>query len=216
MEIPEITEDVYSALHDIWDRTADKRPDGMRSPDILDYFLFQDGGATRLFVVGGTPAIVIFGDIEEGLSARVVIVNPHEAEPSQILRELRDVMLEWDLKRLTAEVPGPVKDVQQTLKAVGFRREGHLRRATFWNGRLCGIDVYGIYKDAPKRRPNGPSRTPERADRSSRSADSDDESNQSSPVGDAALAGSDSAGSEPHPELMPATEQLLSHSTPAT
>lgn len=153
MEIQELNNaEVYEALHGIWDQGAEFRSDSLRDPDILDYFLFQDGGATRFFLIGNTPSVALFSNIEEGLNALVTLLNPEEADAGQILSELTEVMGIWSLKRLTAHVPGPVKKVQSTLKEVGFRREGHLRRATYWNGRLCGIDIYGLYKDAPRRK----------------------------------------------------------------
>lgn len=153
MEIQQLASEqgeIYSPLHDIFEQAMGRMPDLMRNHDLLDQWLFHDGGATRLFLVEDTPSVLVLSNILEGLSADVMLLNPDEAEAMQIYRELLTVMEAWQLKRLTSQVPGPVKDVQRVLKEVGFRREGHLRRATYWNGRLCGIDVYGLYKDRPK------------------------------------------------------------------
>lgn len=157
MQIPEMTEELYSALHDIWDSNAMRLPDEMRDPDLLDYFLFQDAGATKLYLVEPSPTLIMVGDIKEGLSATVILLNHEHAEVGQILREMRGIIDEFRLKRLTAQVPGPVKDVQKTLERVGFRREGHMRRSTVWNSRLVGIDIWGMYKDPAfeSRRANG-------------------------------------------------------------
>ena len=157
MQITNMTEEIYSALHELWEKNAARLPDELRDPDLLDYFLFQDGGSTRLYTVGHKPAVVIVGEIKEGLSATVLLLNHEFAEVGEILHELRQIIDELALKRLTAQVPGPVKDVQRQLEKVGFRREGHLRRSTIWNGRLCGTDVYGFYKDPTYegRRSNG-------------------------------------------------------------
>lgn len=153
MHIEELSDATYEALHEVWDKNGPRMEDNLRDPNTLDYLLFQDGGATQFHVVDGTPAVVVFGSIKEGLSATVMILNHQLAEVGQILSELKGRMEEWNLKRLTANVPGPVKDVQKALKELGFRREGHLRRATFHNGRLCGVDVYGMYRDQPRKRP---------------------------------------------------------------
>ena len=160
MQITNMTEEIYSALHELWEKNAARLPDELRDPDLLDYFLFQDGGSTRLYTVGQKPAVVIVGEIKEGLSATVLLLNHEFAEVGEILHELRQIIDELSLKRLTAQVPGPVKDVQRILEKIGFRREGHLRRSTIWNGRLCGTDVWGFYRDPTyegRRRSNGTS-----------------------------------------------------------
>jgi len=147
MLLDQMTPEAYEALHAIWDDAAERLPDEMRDPDLLDFWLFKDQGATKIYVVDETATVVVAGDLRPGLSATVMILNPEVADPGAIRRELWEVMGEFELNRLTANVPGPVKDVQRILKTVGFRREGHLRRATFWNGRLCGVDIYGMYRD---------------------------------------------------------------------
>lgn len=142
--------DVYDELHEIWAKNAERLPDEMREPAILDYFLFDDGGATRFYVVDGQAALVMVGDIKEGLSATVMPLNHDYADVGSMLHELREIIDEFSLRRLTAQVPAPVKDLKKALEQIGFRREGHLRRSTFWNGRLVGMDIYGLYRDPPR------------------------------------------------------------------
>lgn len=146
MQLAEMNDGIYSALIDLWDQEYPRLPDVMRSPEVMHNFIWG-GEATKLYLVGEKPALVVIGSVEVGLSASVLLVNFEAAEVGELLKELRQIINEFDLKRLTATVPGPAKEVHRVLERIGFRREGHLRRSTFFNGRLCGTDVFGLYRD---------------------------------------------------------------------
>ncbi len=152
MLIDEMTQELWSGLQAVWSANAERLPDHLRDPSWVDLLLFNDGGETQFRVVDGTSAVVIVSDVTPGLSATVMVLNHDQAEVGDLVRELRSVIEENDLRRLTAQVPAPVKDLQQALRAVGFRREGHMRRATRWSGRLVGLDLYGLYRDPPRER----------------------------------------------------------------
>ena len=147
MQIPEITPEVMYALFEMWAANGPRMPDAMRPPEVLEDFLVNDGGATRFYQVEDQPSVVMVGSIQPGLNAQVMLLNHEFAELGALMRELRGIIDEFELRRLTAQVPGPVKDVQRQLEAIGFRKEGHLRRSTLWNDRLVGMDLWGLYRD---------------------------------------------------------------------
>ena len=146
MQLAEMNDEIYSALIDLWDREFSRLPDVMRDPSVMHNFIWG-GDATKIYLVGEKPAVVVVGSVEPGLAATVLLVNFEAAEVGELLRELRQIIDEFDLKRLTATVPGPAKEIHRILERIGFRREGHLRRSVYFNGRLCGTDVFGFYKD---------------------------------------------------------------------
>ena len=162
MQLAEMNDGIYDALIDLWDQEYYRLPDVMRDPDVMHNFIWG-GAETKLYLVGEKPAVVVIGSIEPGLSASVMLVNFEAAEVGELLRELRLIIEEFDLKRLTATVPGPAKEIHRILEKIGFRREGHLRRSTFFNGRLCGTDIFGLYREPAyeSRRPNAKTRVSE-------------------------------------------------------
>lgn len=155
MLIQDMTVDLTEALLAMWEENASRLPDALRPPAVMESFLFEDGGLTQLHIVDDSPTVVVVGDIQPGLNASVLLLGHENSDIGSLLREMRNIIDELELKRLTANVPAPVKDVQRTLVNVGFRKEGHLRRSIYYDGRLVGQDIYGMYRDPPReaRRP---------------------------------------------------------------
>lgn len=147
MLIDDMSLELFGAIQDIWQENEQRLPDNMRDPQIVESLLLKDNKATQWYMIADTAALLVVGDINPELNASVLLLNHEFAEIGEILHEMREVITALDLKRLTASVPGPVKDVQRALEQVGFRREGHLRRSMVWNGRLVGTDIYGLYRD---------------------------------------------------------------------
>jgi len=116
MLIEDMTPDLHKAICEIWQENSSRLADEMRDLEVVDNLLFADGGATQWHVILDRPTLMVVGEIKPGLSASILLLNHQFAEIGEIFHELREVIDTLELKRLTASVPGPVKDVQRALE----------------------------------------------------------------------------------------------------
>lgn len=152
MEIKEVGARELQMIQSIWKANAKLMPDDMRGEEVPYALLFEDAGATRWYAVLEGECVLVVGDLRPDLSASMLMLNHELSPPRAIFDEVRDVIDEFGLHRIQANVPSPAKSLKASLREIGFRQEGHLRRATYYDGRLTGIDIFAMYRDPSKKR----------------------------------------------------------------
>jgi hypothetical protein len=117
--------------------------DSDKDPSVLDYLLGEDGGDSQWYEM--EDAWIYIRNVIPGLGADVHFLCPDGLNGST-RSVLKDVMREYDLRRLTLAVPAPVTALQDEVAKVGFVREGRLRDATFYGGQYADIVLMGFHR----------------------------------------------------------------------
>ena len=137
MKIQEASLELYRQLQEAWADNASRMPDADRSLDILEYLLFSDGGASQWYQVPKHKTWVLATAVIPGLSAEVRVLNLDGASAvNAVAPVFQEILEEFDLRRLTALVPGPLVKIAHAAQQVGFKHEGRLHNAVIYNGRV--------------------------------------------------------------------------------
>jgi len=145
MKLTELNDQDYSELARLWTNTDPERPDMERGIELLDYMLFDDGGASVWHIVPPTGVFVI-SSIVPGFAANFTPVALYTVDAETAKAELRSVMREYDLRRLTAFVPAPIHAVRRNLSQIGFAEEGVMRDGTIYNSIYTDVVVMGLHR----------------------------------------------------------------------
>ncbi len=145
MKLTQIDQEMYEELKQLWNNTDPERPDSERGVEILDHMLFNDGGASVWYIVPPTGVFIIT-NIIPGNGANITPVALYTVDAETVKTELRSVMREYDLRRLTASVPAPIHSVQLNLLRIGFSREGALRDGTVYDTNFTDQIILGLHR----------------------------------------------------------------------
>lgn len=145
MKLTKLDQDIFHELSQLWTNTDPERPDGERGTEILSHMLFDDGGASVWYIVPPTGVFVLT-NVRPGYGANVTPVALYTVDAETAKAELRSVMREFDLRRLTAFVPAPILAVQRNLSRMGFVEEGRLRDGTTYDQDFSDLVVLGLHR----------------------------------------------------------------------
>ena len=152
MKLTQINQEVYEELRQLWNNTDPERPDMERGRELLDHMLFDDGGASIWYIVPPT-AVFIITNIVPGFGANITPVALYTVDAETAKAELRSVMREYDLRRITASVPAPILAVQRNLHQLGFTEEGRLRDGTTYDSDFTDQVILGLHRSEVERVP---------------------------------------------------------------
>jgi hypothetical protein len=141
------TQEIYHELSQLWSNTDPERPDYERGIELLDHMLFDDGGASVWYVVPPSGVFVLT-DIKPGFGANFTPVALYTVDAETAKAELRSVMREYDLRRLTAFAPAPILAGQRNLHQLGFVEEGRLRDGTTYDSSFTDMVVLGLHRSS--------------------------------------------------------------------
>ena len=166
MKIQELSLELYGQIKSAWAANSERMQDADRDGAVLDYLLFQDGGDSQWYQVEGHRTWLFLRNVVPGLSASLWALNMDgpAALPST-KATLGEIMSEFQLQRLTVSIPSPLVRVAHAAQQLGFRHEGRLRSAMFYNGRVVDADIFGLISEDPQT----PRETPKRRRRRRRS-----------------------------------------------
>jgi len=152
MKLTGLNQEIYEELLQLWSNTDPERPDMERGVRLLDHMLFDDGGASVWYVVPPT-GVFIMTNIVPGFGANLTPVALYTVDAETAKAELRSVMREYDLRRITATVPAPILAVQRNLHQIGFAEEGRLRDGTTYDADFTDAIVLGLHRSEVERIP---------------------------------------------------------------
>lgn len=144
MRITDLTEDLAQDLYVAWEKALELQPDYARSWEYFAHLLLEsdsqwyqlDGFKSWIYITG-------IGDTEATLHA----LNLEGAKALPAARqELKLIMSDFNLHRLTAVLPGPPTKLHRAIKFLGFHKEGRMREALVYDGRPADAVIYGILR----------------------------------------------------------------------
>lgn len=147
MRIEDLTPDLALQLEAAWLAAMPARADHQRSLDYLAWLLAESDSSW--YQIEGRRAWLYVTNIVRGLSADLHALNLDgwaAVDPPKVRDELKAIMDEFDLHRLTAVIPAPVGKLHKALKMLGFTKEGQVRGAMIFNGRPTDAVVYGLLR----------------------------------------------------------------------
>lgn len=145
MRITQLDQETFLELRQLWLNTDPERPDTERGEGLLEYLLFDDGGASVWYVVPPSGVFVI-SNIRPGFAANFTPVALYTVDAEKAKAELRSVMREYDLRKLNAVVPAPVHAVAHNLRQIGFAEEGRLRDGVIYDTLFTDAVVLGLHR----------------------------------------------------------------------
>lgn len=145
MKLTELNQEMYEELKQLWTNTDPERPDMERGKELLDHMLFDDGGASIWYIVPPSGVFIIT-NINPGFGANITPVALYAVDAETAKAELRSVMREYDLRRITANVPAPIHAVLRNLKQIGFAEEGILRDGTVYDSVFTNAVILGLHR----------------------------------------------------------------------
>ena len=145
MKLTQLNQETYNELEQLWNKTDPERPDMERGKELLDHMLFDDGGASIWYVVPPSGVFIIT-NIKPGFGANITPVALYTVDAEAAKAELRSVMREYDLRRITAIVPAPIHAVLRNLKQIGFAEEGILRDGTVYDSVFTNSVIFGLHR----------------------------------------------------------------------
>lgn len=139
---------MFSELQKIWKKNAPEMPDTLRDVENLQFLLFEDGGRSQWYILDDDDKDVVFflTNVVPGLSATFYGLNLQEAPRDLAIKQLREIMREFDLRRLTLTIPAPVVELQRIVTGLGFWPEGRAKDAAIYNGDYTDMDWFGFYR----------------------------------------------------------------------
>ena len=142
--LEDLKSEEFTLLHEAWAIAEKERIDALRGSESLNNILF--GGAVFYRISDHKAWIYVF-HIVSGLGADMALVSLDDAvEKDAFLATAKEVMRDYDLRRLSAYVPAPVTRIQHRLGKVGFEAEGRLKDATFYDERYTDMVILGFYR----------------------------------------------------------------------
>jgi hypothetical protein len=146
VKITRLEEKAIKELTQQWEKNAKHMADADRPLENLAYLLSQDGGDSQWYVVGETDVVFFIRNVTPGLSAVFYSLNLEEAEPAAAKDEIRAIMREFDLRRLTYTIPTPIVSLARVAQRVGFWPEGRMKDAVLYDGKYTDLDLFGFYR----------------------------------------------------------------------
>lgn len=146
MKITRLKEHVLTELTRLWKDNAQYMPDPDRDVKNLIYLLTSDAGDSQWYVIGEGDTVFYIRNVIPNLSAVMFTLNILETTPEEAKSEIRDIMREYDLRRLTYTVPAPVVDITRVAQRIGFWPEGRMKDAIFYDGKYADLDLFGFYR----------------------------------------------------------------------
>ncbi len=146
MKITNMPEAFFKELKIQWEKNSELMPDNERHIDNLLYLLTSDGGDSQWYVLPDTDVVFYIRNVIPGVSAVFFALNLDTAEPVDAKEEIKGIMREFDLRRLTYAVPAPVLTTLRAAQRIGFWPEGRMKDATLYNGGYADVDILGFYR----------------------------------------------------------------------
>lgn len=135
-----------------WIETGNHRIDEMKDPEVMWSLMFEDPSKPPFYSVSNVLFIVT--NIVPGRSAVLYELGilDGDYDPKEVKRELINIVKEYELKRLTFASSSCVTGFAPKLKELGFKYEGRMKFAAYYNGKISDIDLYGFYSIKPAKR----------------------------------------------------------------
>jgi hypothetical protein len=132
----------------IWEANAPEMPDTLRDIDNLRFLLYEDGGRSQWYILDEDDKDIVFflTNVVPGLSATFYGLNLHDAPIPKAREQLKEIMREFDLRRLTYTIPAPVVELARIAQRLGFWPEGRAKDAVIYNGEYTDMDWFGFYR----------------------------------------------------------------------
>jgi hypothetical protein len=148
MKITRMPDELYLGLEDIWTDNAPEMPDVLRDVSNLQFLLFDDGGGSQWYILDEDDKDIVFflTNIVPGLSATFYGLNLKDASIPKAREQLKEIMREFDLRRLTYTIPAPVVELARIAQSLGFWPEGRAKEAAIYNGEYTDMDWFGFYR----------------------------------------------------------------------
>lgn len=146
MKVTNMPEPFFRELQVQWEKNQEAMADVDRSTDNLRYLLTSDGGDSQWYVLPDTDVVFYLRNVVPGVSAIFYALNLEQANPEVAKSEIRDIMREFDLRRLTLALPAPVLSLARVAQRLGFWPEGRMKDATLYNGDYTDVDIFGFYR----------------------------------------------------------------------
>jgi len=132
-------------MRELWHETARARPDHLRDEDLLRHLMMEDGGDAQWYVTPPSTVIII-NSVRPSLSAEFMIMNGEPADYPAVRLELREIMREFDLRRLNWTVPANVSAWNTVARQLGFVPEGRLKDALTFDLDYVDAIIFGLHR----------------------------------------------------------------------
>lgn len=140
-------QDLAREIGQAWIENARNMADGDRPIEVFEHIVFDDPNVVW-FAVPKHRAWIYFRNIIPGLSADFHVLNRDGRKALDAIPWVRNqishVMRELQLLRVNCILPAPVKKVIQATESLGFKFEGKMRRALYFDGRPVDALIYGM------------------------------------------------------------------------
>lgn len=140
MKLTEANDQLMQLLYETWEAESHMRLDAARPQEALEYLLNEDP-TSQWYMVG--PTILILTGIN-GLNGNLMALNLTHAKRPSLRAELRAMMEEYGLRRLSTIVPASQKGLRDSWKTFGLRVEGRARDAGIMDGHFVDVWFMGI------------------------------------------------------------------------
>lgn len=146
MKITRLPVHAVKELEVLWNKNTPYMADADRPIQNLVYLLTSDNGDSQWYVIDDSDVVFFIRNVIPGVSATFGALNLHEANPGKAKDELRVIMREFDLRRLTYLIPAPVIKLVRCATRLGFWPEGRMKDAVIYEGKYVDTDVLGFYR----------------------------------------------------------------------
>lgn len=142
--VTDLKADEYTLLHEAWALSEKERIDGQRNAEILENHIF---GGTVFYRVPNHKAWILLSHVAHGLNGNVQVLSLDDTvEKGNFKETAKEMMRDYDLRRVTTYVPAPVARMQHRLSKVGFEQEGRLKDAGRYDEKYTDVLIYGFYR----------------------------------------------------------------------
>jgi len=148
-KIQDMSVALLQLLRAAWAKNGRHMADADRPPEVLEFLLFQDGGDSQWYEIPGHLAWIYVRNVVPGLSADFHALNLEGEQAFNVEKVrgvVREIMREYDLRRLTMVLPAPVTNVAGAAARLGFQIEGRLVDACIYDGQFADGLVMGFYR----------------------------------------------------------------------
>ena len=134
----------FTLMHEAWALGEKERPDDLRGQEILNQILF---GGTVWYKIPDHKAWVYVYNVTTGMNADMCLLSLDDTVKKEaFVATAKELMREYDLRRITSYVPAPVTRIQHRLGKVGFEQEGRLKDAGRYDEKFTDLVVLGFYR----------------------------------------------------------------------
>lgn len=143
MKIENMSMDLFRQLWDWW--SAEALSDEMKGQDPFKYMLCETDDIPW-YLVDSTVFVVY--KLRPGWDAEMLTLNLDKVNRDRGVEEINNIFLEHELQRITLPVPHPVRKTARAAHRLGFKMEGRLHNATFYEGIFQDLDLFGAHREA--------------------------------------------------------------------